>query len=160
MSRAAAEDFAAFFTASRPRLFRALVLVTGCAGDAEDALQEAYTRAAARWGQLDEPEAWVRTVALNLARDGYRRRVVRARAHRRAGPAPDVPDLDPTAVAVAAALRTLSAEHREVLVLHYLVDLTVEDVARQLGRPSGTVKAQLVRARAAMAAALQPEEVP
>lgn len=157
MSNVGAEDFADFFTASRPRLLRALLLLTGDRADAEDALQEAYTRAADRWGQLAEPEAWVRTVALKLARDGHRRKLVRDRAHRRLPEPPTVPDLEPTTVAVVAALRELSQEHREVLVLHYLLDLSVDQVALQLDRPSGTVKAQLARGRVRLAAVLQLE---
>lgn len=157
MSDHRADDFAAFFAASRHRLLRALLLLTGDRGDAEDALQEAYTRAADRWGRLAEPEAWVRTVAFNLARDGHRRRRARDEAHRRLPRPADVPELNPTTVAVVAALRTLNREQREVLVLHYLLDLSVEQVARQLDRPSGTVKAQLARGRARLAVVLQHE---
>lgn len=151
-------DFAAFYVGSWPRMLRALLLLAQTRQDAEDALQESYVRAAARWGSLDEPEAWVRTVALNLLRDGHRRRGVRARAHQRLeAPHEEQPPVDETSVAVVSALRELSVEQREVLVLHHLLDLSVEQVAHQLDRPSGTVKAQLARGRARMASLLQPE---
>lgn len=49
------------------------------------------------------------------------------------------------------ALRRLSPRHREVLVLHYVAELSVEEVAGQLRLPVGTVKSRLNRARHALA---------
>jgi RNA polymerase sigma-70 factor, ECF subfamily len=49
--------------------------VTGDLHEAEEIVQEAFTRAAARWTRLrdyDVPEAWVRRVAMNLAADRAR----------------------------------------------------------------------------------------
>ena len=160
MSTRGAEDFGLFFNETRPRLLRALAVLADDLADAEDALQEAYVRAAARWERLDEPEAWVRTVARNLPRDGFRRRKVRERARRRLGPPDARPGPDPTSVAVVSALRALPPEQRDALALHYLLDMTVDQVAQELGRPTGTVKAQLARGRARMAMLLQPEGAP
>jgi RNA polymerase sigma-70 factor (ECF subfamily) len=47
--------------------------------------------------------------------------------------------------------------YRRVLVLHHLIGLSVDEVAAELGLPVGTVKAQLVRGRAALAKLLAPE---
>jgi RNA polymerase sigma factor (sigma-70 family) len=55
---------------------------------------------------------------------------------------------------LAQALRTLPIRQRQVLVLHYLVDLPVEEVAHTLGMPNGTVKILLSRGRHALAAKL------
>ena len=55
------------------------------------------------------------------------------------------------ALALAQALRALSLPHRQVLVLHHLLGLSVEEVARELAIPVGTVKARLVRGRRALA---------
>src|SRR6266498_3172831 len=66
------------------------------------------------------------------------------------------------APALAEALRALSMPHRQVLVLHHLLGLPVEEVARQLAIPVGTVKARLARGRRALARRLaEPiQEVP
>ena len=55
------------------------------------------------------------------------------------------------------ALRRLSPRHREVLVLHYVAELSVEEVAGQLRLPVGTVKSRLNRARHALAEQLGDE---
>jgi RNA polymerase sigma-70 factor, ECF subfamily len=57
-------------------------------------------------------------------------------------------------LAIEAGLRRLPLRHRQVLVLHYGADLPVEQIARQLRLPVGTVKSRLARARAALGAYL------
>jgi RNA polymerase sigma-70 factor, ECF subfamily len=146
------------------RLVGQLYLVTGDLAEAEDAVQEAFARAAARWGRVRgyaAPEAWVRRVAMNLALDGLRRarRQLAALARLRTGPAV-VPPLSVDRVALADGLRALSRGARQAIVLHHLVGLPVDEVARELGVPVGTVKARLARGRRALARALDPEEVP
>jgi RNA polymerase sigma-70 factor, ECF subfamily len=126
--------------------------------EAEDLVQEALARASARWSRLrayDLPEAWVRRVALNLAADRTRRLRRRLAALARVGPPPAVvPPASEDALAVAAALRTLPLPHRQVLVLHYLADLSVDQVARELGVRPSTVRGRLARARRVLAAHL------
>jgi RNA polymerase sigma-70 factor, ECF subfamily len=161
VSVAAADDFEAFFAAAYPRLVRQLFAVVGEVGDAEDVVQEAFARAALRWqriGAYDDPEGWVRRVALNRARSNLRRSRRALAALARVGPVAEVPALSADAVAVAAALRRLRLRHREVLVLHYVVGLSVQEAARQLGVPAGTVKSRLARGRAALARQLGEEE--
>ena len=51
----------------------------------------------------------------------------------------------------------LSQRHREVLVLHYVAELSVEEMAGQLRLPVGTVKSRLNRARNALAEQLGDE---
>ena len=145
------EEFTAFYAGSRSRLLRALVAVAADLGEAEDALQEAYVRAAMRWDKLDAPEAWVRHAAINLVRDSQRRTLSRRRALRRLPPADDMTAAGMATVEVVEMLQQLPAEQREALALHYLLDLTVEQVALDLRRPVGTVKAQLARGRARLA---------
>jgi RNA polymerase sigma-70 factor (ECF subfamily) len=70
------QGFEELYAAVFGRLVGQLDLVTGDLQDAEDAVQEALTRAAVRWGRLRAyavPEAWVRRVAMNLASNGFRR---------------------------------------------------------------------------------------
>jgi RNA polymerase sigma-70 factor (ECF subfamily) len=59
------------------------------------------------------------------------------------------------------ALATLPRAHREVVILHYLADLPVDEIAQLLDVPVGTVKSRLSRARSALAAKLDgyPTEV-
>ena len=155
------DDFDEFYRATHRRLLRQLALVTGDAGEAEDLLQEAYARAVLRWDQVrafEAPEAWVRRVALNLARDLAKRGRRRIAAFIRHGPPPAVPGLSPDSVDLARALATLPLRQRVAVVLHHVGGLTVEEVAAELGSPAGTVKTLLYRGRAAMARQLGDEE--
>jgi RNA polymerase sigma-70 factor (ECF subfamily) len=157
-----ADDFDAFYAATYARLVGQLYAVTGDLADAEDAVQEAFARAVVRWPRVrayDLPEAWVRRVAVNLARQGFRRTGRRLRLLVRLAPPPDPgPSLD--GLVLAAALRALPPAQRQVLALHHGAGLSVREVAEQLGVPLGTAKARLARGRAALAALLaEPEEV-
>jgi RNA polymerase sigma-70 factor (ECF subfamily) len=93
-------------------------------------------------------------VAFNLAVSGHRRARRRLTALLRLGPPAPVPPVSVEAVALAQAPQGLTAAHRQVVVLHYLADLPVEQIARELRVPVGTVKARLARARGALAALL------
>ena len=152
------DGFAAFYAGSYRRLLGQLFAVTGDLAEAENVLQEAYARAFTRWsrvGGYDLPEAWVRRVALNLAAMAERSLRRRARALLRLGPPPLVPELDPELVDLRHALAALPLAQRQVIVLHHLVGLPVEEVARELRLATGTVKSRLARGRAAMASTLQ-----
>jgi RNA polymerase sigma-70 factor (ECF subfamily) len=127
--------------------------MVGDLGEAQDLAQEAFCRAWQRWravSEYDEPLAWIRRVAMNLATSRWRRLRV-ARAHLRRERAEHVPPLGPDHVALVAALRRLPADQRRAVVLHHLVDLPVADVAHELQAPVGTVKSWLHRGRAALA---------
>jgi RNA polymerase sigma-70 factor, ECF subfamily len=157
MTSMADDGFAAFYAGSYRRLLGQLFAVTGDLAEAENVLQEAYARAFARWsrvGDYDLPEAWVRRVAINLAAMAERSLRRRARALLRLGPPPLVPELSPDLVDLRDALAALPLGQRQVIVLHHLVGLPVEEVARELRLAPGTVKSRLARGRAAMAGAL------
>jgi RNA polymerase sigma-70 factor (ECF subfamily) len=154
------DSFAAFYTASYQRLLGQLFALTGDLAEAENLLQEAYARAFARWAQVrayDYPEAWVRRVALNLAAVAARRLRRRAVALWRLGPPPVVPELSPEQLDLHRALGTLPLGQRQVIVLHHLVGLPVEEVARELRVPAGTVKSRLARGRGALAQVLDTD---
>ena len=150
--------FEAFYAATAPGLLRALALLLQDRGDAEDVLQEAFARTAGRWdrvSRLDSPAAWTRRVAMNLATDRHRRRS----RHATVGLSADVAvHLDATAVEVAEALRLLPLVQRQVVVLHHLLDLPVDEVAATLRRRPTTVKTQLARGRARLALLLTVDE--
>jgi RNA polymerase sigma-70 factor, ECF subfamily len=159
------DSFARFYTASYQRLLGQLFAVTGDLAEAENLLQEAYARAFARWAQVcayDHPEAWVRRVALNLAAMAARRLRRRAAALLRLGSPPAIPELSSELLDLYNALRALPLSQRQVIVLHHLVGLPVEQVAHELRVPAGTVKSRLARGRGALAHMLDTDrpEVP
>jgi RNA polymerase sigma-70 factor (ECF subfamily) len=153
------QSFEEFYAAVFGRLVGQLYLVTGDLHEAEDVVQEALARAAARWRRVctyEVPEVWVRRVALNLATDGFRRARRRLQAATRLRPDPQEPSALEGLV-VAEALRVLPMAQRKAVVLHYLLDLPVNRVAAELGVPVGTVKSRLARARRTLAVRLAPE---
>ncbi len=149
------------FEASYRRLVGQLYAVCGDLTEAEEVVSEAFVRAAARpaaFARIDNPEAWLRTVAVNAARTRHRRRAIGLRLHVAHEPQHRHPDLSTERLALVQALRGLPAAQREALALHYLADLSVQQVAETLGVPAGTVKARLSRGRAALAELLTREE--
>lgn len=148
------EDFEEFYQANYRRLVAILFAVLGDRQEAEDAVQEAFARAYARWPRLsgyDLPETWVRRVALRLAIDagrGLRRRIgattrlVATRHPAVAEPADALPFTP-----LGRALMKLPMREREVLVLHYVADMSVEQISVDRGLPTGTVKDRLATGR-------------
>lgn len=146
------------FDASYRRLVGQLYAVCGDLAEAEDVVAEAFVRAADRrraFEATDNPEAWLRTVAVNVARTRHRRRVVGERLLRRTHEAEGRhPDLGDERRALVAALEQLPQPQREAIALHYLADLPLHEVAAATGAPLGTVKARLSRGRRALAGIL------
>ncbi|NUS16730.1 MAG: SigE family RNA polymerase sigma factor [Streptomyces sp.] len=155
------EEFDDLYAAAFPRLVRQLTLMTGDADAAQDAVQEAFVRAWSRRRALhaaEHPEAWIRTTAWRLAVSRFRRlrRGWELTLHHHA-PAP-VAEPSPDRVLVEQALAALPLRQRRVLVLHYLCDLSVEQISAETGTPPGTVKSWLARGRRALARLLATEE--
>ena len=147
------------FHVSYRRLVVQLYGVVGDAGEAEDLVQEAFVRASAsgrRFQRVDNPEAWLRTTAINLHRKRWRKLRNFAKVRPQLETRSDLPGLDQHLI-VIDAMRHLSEQHREVLALHYLADLPVQEIATTLGVPEGTVKSRLMRGREALAAELGKE---
>ena len=158
---ATAEDFDAFYAAAAPRLAGQLYLLTGDRDEARDCVQEAFERAWLRWDAvraMDEPEAWVRTVARRLAVSRWRRvrNAATAWGHREQlrPPPGDPPERSADRLSLVAALQRLPEAQRTALVLHYLADLDVAGVAAQTGSTVSAVKTRLSRGRQALAAQL------
>jgi RNA polymerase sigma-70 factor (ECF subfamily) len=158
------EEFVdAIYGAGYRRLVGQLYAVCGDLPTAEDLVQEAFVRAVAHartFRRLDNHEAWLYRVAVNMHHSRWRR------ARRFLGLAPKLaeadpghgPDLSADHVSLMAALATLPDAQREAIVLHHLADLPVHEVAATLGVPIGTVKARLSRGRAALAKVLTEQE--
>lgn len=144
----------AVFEASYRRLVGQLYGVCGDLTEAEEVVAEAFARAVQHqrtFVHLDNPEAWLRRVAVNVSRTRFRRgrlALVRGRDEVRH------PALDDDRLALVAALRQLPVAQREAIALHYLADLPIHEVAEVTGSPVGTVKARLSRGRAALAVLL------
>lgn len=155
-------DLVAFCRRQHPQLVRLLDLYIGDLGTAEELAQEALLRACERWervGDLQEPDAWLRTVAMNLARSHWRRRGAERRARARVESYARVPaaqaDAD-EAVTVRTALQRLPEKQRRVLVLRYFAGLPAADVAAVVGGTAGNVRVITHRAVAALRAELGP----
>ncbi len=160
LSRPSAADFDDFYRSTAPSLLHHLHAFTGSQAEAQDCLQEAYARAWVRWDEVahyDESGAWVRTVAVRHAISRFRRMKNNLLAHVRLGAPEPAPDLSPDALVLLDGLRQLPEVQRQALVLHYLVDLPVAEVAACVGAPAGTIKARLSRGRTALAAVMRPD---
>ncbi|MGK9460109.1 SigE family RNA polymerase sigma factor [Streptomyces sp. G6] len=149
------EEFEEFYAQKVARLTGQLYVMLGDLQEAQDVVQEAFVKAWNRRRQLDRdghPEAWIRTVAWRLAVSRWRGRRRTADAWRRGGGPPvHVEAPGPEQVVLVDALRELPARQRRTLTLHYLCDLTVEQVAHEAGLSTSTVKTHLARGRAALA---------
>ncbi len=158
MDDKARQEFAEFAGARSCALIRVAYLLTGDQQSAEDLLQTALTKTAARWGRIHtSPEAYLRQVMYREHVSGWRRRA----GHRETAVA-DIPDqaaaaTDPSAeirVTLQQALRALPAGKRAVLVLRYYEDLPETQVAAILGCSVGTVRSQTHKAITQLRAAL------
>lgn len=155
-----ASALAEFYAASYSRVLAVLAVAAGDRREAEEVVQEAFIRLVPRWptvSRYDDPEAWVRKVAFRLLSNRFRQ----LRRSMRAVGRMDVPGVsaEPSSLAVdvARALASLPLAQRQVVVLHHLAGLPVDQVARELRVPVGTVKSRLSRAREALKPLLTEE---
>jgi RNA polymerase sigma-70 factor (ECF subfamily) len=149
-----AQDFDEFYARSQSGVLRQIIALTGDVGEAQDIVQEAYLRAWQRWQRIqayEQPEAWVRTVACHLAVSRWRRVRRLAGVLARTGPPAITAGPGPDHVALVDALKHLPAPQRIAVVLHYVGDLPLDEIAAQMNCSLGTVKSRLSRARASLA---------
>ncbi|MDI1459984.1 RNA polymerase sigma factor [Catellatospora sp. KI3] len=159
------EELGELYHAGYRRLVTQVFAFTTDLTEAQDAVQEAFARALARrrgLSDVDAPEAWLRTVAINVVRRRWRRRqlldtiLLRERPLARlAAPPPEPDNTD-----LREALAVIPRQYREVIVLHYLADLPLDEVAQLLEVPVGTVKSRLSRGRDALRGLLDDVEAP
>lgn len=152
-----ADSFDEFYRQTSARLMRYGYALVGDPGDAQDLVQEAYAKAWRNWRAVHAhpaPEAWVRLAVARLATDRWRRLTAWRTVLARTGPPPPAGPPSENTVLLTSALRRLPTPQRQAIALHYLYDLPVDEIARELGVPGGTVKSWLSRGRATLAALL------
>jgi len=150
-----AAEFDEFVAARGRALMRTALLLTGDRGAAEDVVQHALMKAWLRWeriGGLEHAEAYVRAIVVNTQRNWWRLRRSGETATDALpeGTAPDHAGDVSRRNDVLAALRTLPARQRAVVVLRYYEDMTEAQTAAALGCSVGTVKSQTARAFASL----------
>ena len=135
---------------------------------AEEVVQDTVLAAWRKYHQFDSERgterAWIFGIARNVAATSHRRRS----RHLRSIPTADAPDVgrDDLEVAqlvdrslIADGLRSLSSEHRAVIVAAYWERLSTREIGDRLGIPDGTVKSRLHYALRILRAALEEREV-
>jgi RNA polymerase sigma-70 factor (ECF subfamily) len=154
-------EFDEFYESYFDKVARALTLAGGDRDLAHDAAQEAFARALRHWRKVREmsrPDGWVYVVAMNQLRDHWRRT---ERRRGRASVSEHVADNTSavaTRVSVRDAIATLPPRQREAVVLRYLADLPLADVAAAMDCAIGTVKATLHQAMRSMRIELDDTE--
>jgi RNA polymerase sigma factor (sigma-70 family) len=170
VERAMAGDHGAYSELARAsigRLYAAARLILRDDQRAEDATQEALVAAWRDLSALRDPDrfdAWLRRLLVRAcyreARRGKRRWAIEMEVRPSEGsepdPALDLADRDE----IERGFRRLDPDQRTVLVLHYYLGLSLDEVADALGIPPGTVRSRLHRATQAMRAALDADTRP
>jgi len=143
--------------------YRYATLILGDRADAEDATHDAALTAWRHLGELRDPakfEAWFGRIVVNACRDrlrARRRRPVQVELDPELS-SPDANDGLARRDTLALAIRSLSADHREVVVLRFYADMTVEQVAARTGVGAGTVKSRLHYALRILRAAVDADD--
>lgn len=146
------------------KLFRIAWAILGQESDAWDALQETvehawHHRKELRGGDSSFP-AWIRRIVVNRSLNVLRKqkRIVTVDPMK-------VPDIQPAfqesnfeAQYVWEVVKSLDTGHRQVVVLRYLGDLSLKDIALELDIPLGTVKSRLNRALTRLREKLKEDE--
>jgi RNA polymerase sigma-70 factor (ECF subfamily) len=150
-------EFERLFCREFPALVRTAYGIVGDWEVARELAADGFVALLRHWSKVrsyDRPGAWLRRVVIRDA-TRVRRRSPKAppspREH--ASDGSDGSDAS-DAMVVRAAVLQLPARQRAAVVLHYLDDLSVSEVAAVLGCTEGTVKTHLSRARHALAVAL------
>jgi RNA polymerase sigma-70 factor (sigma-E family) len=153
LDRKQAGAFEAFVHESGDALLKTATLLTSDSHGAEDVYQETLYRLSTRWSRVDNPRAFCHRVMHNIVIDRARAQRRRPRelelydsydsSDPRSGDPASAVELRP---ALLAALATLTAHQRAIVVLRYFDDRSENEVAGLLGVSPGTVKSTASRA--------------
>jgi RNA polymerase sigma-70 factor (ECF subfamily) len=164
--------FEALYDRYKGHVYRTAVAITNDPGAAEDILQDCFLRLHANIDRLDGStpiSPWLHRVTVNLSYNYVARRkrsagLLDAMLDRLASPARAAPDhlaeSSELAGTVRAAIDHLSLDHRIVVILFYLGEFSLEEIAYILDCPVGTVKSRLYYARQRLRQELRGEEIP
>jgi RNA polymerase sigma factor (sigma-70 family) len=157
------EEFAAAYPALFQRAMRLAYRMCRDPGLAEDVAAEALARAYSRWGavrRMDQPDAWVMRVTVNLVIDNSRRAKLVRQWLPTLGADHDRPHAfdDDVAIrnALVAALATLPKRQREAIALRYLAELDEDDISRSLQISPSSVRTHVQRGLATLRERLGP----
>lgn len=155
------DDFRCMFAATYAQVVRTVWFVVHDRGIAEDVTQDAFIELYREWSHVrtyDRPDLWVRRVAIRKAQREASRRARRTMLEYAARGVPPVDDgirlPDPELI---AAIRALPPKQRAIVVLFYLEDRPMDEVADMVGCTTSTGFVQLHQARKRLAAALGEE---
>lgn len=150
----AAKDLEAIFRDEADGVYRTLLAFTGGRVHvAEEATAEAFARAVAQGSTLRDPLAWIYRVAFRVAIDELRHESRRGRGE----PIGEMPG--PELSGLVDALRQLSPNQRAAVILRFVMDLDVDEVAHRMGMATPTVRVHVHRARKRLRELLGSEEV-
>jgi RNA polymerase sigma-70 factor (ECF subfamily) len=154
-------SFEAFYAGAYPPVLRSLALALRDSSLAEEVAQEAFIRAFVRWHRvraMERPQGWVYIVAVRIA---FRRKRSEPSTDARVDIEPPFADTVVTRATVRAALEQLPERQRVAVVLRYLADLSLAEVADAMDIALGTVKSTLHAALGRLGVELSrvPEEV-
>jgi len=151
-------EFASRIIAMQDALYRVSTTILPQLADREDAVQEAIAKAWQKQSMLRDDRAmraWVMRILINecyaLLRHRKREEVSSALPERET-----VPDALPN---LYQLFTSLDEKYRLPMVLYYVEGYSVEETARMLRLPQGTLKSQLHRGRLLLKDALYMEEV-
>jgi RNA polymerase sigma-70 factor, ECF subfamily len=159
-----AADLEELFRRHWRRAYRAAFLIVHDHAAAEDIAQEAFVAAIRTLDRFDRRRQfapWLGRIVANRAIDWTRSRAARREVGQELPEHPAPPDLAGTGYSeeLMAALATLTAEHRAVVVLRYVLEYTPTEIAKALALPRGTVNSRLRRALDALDAQLREVEL-
>jgi RNA polymerase sigma-70 factor (ECF subfamily) len=145
-----------------PDAYRTALLIAHDRAAAEDIAQEAFLsalRALPRFDRRRPLRPWLHRIVVNRAIDWARARRLRHEVDVDAVGEIAVPPADPGGLgSLGEALARLSPEHRAVVVMRYLLELTPGEIAETLDLPRGTVNSRLRRGLDALGGVLEEEE--
>jgi len=154
--------FEDLFEAEHARLFRALLLVTHDAAQAEDLMQEAFVRVWEHWDRVvrvEDPVGYLFRTAMNLHRSALRRAVVAARRTLRPPAAHDPFEAVIGRDRAVRSLAALTPRQRAAIVVTELLGYSSEEAGAILGIRPGTVRTLTSQARAALQEWKEREDV-
>jgi len=138
-------------------LFRLYLITFGNASDAEDAVQETlitYLQKAPEFENAEHEKAWLLTVATNKCKD-----MLRFKSRHQVVDIDAIKEFtkEETDGDILDALMTLPDKFRTVLMLYYVEEYSIEDIASVIGRTASAVKMRLQKGRRLLREAYRKE---